>query len=222
MVPKPVSQSLSLKSPDRNVVKLANKFAVGRKTKGDSQFMKKEKLLRLNLQFFAEGEVDDQETPAEAKKTESNVDNKVPYDRFKEKIDEVNSLKAELAKIKKAQEEAEKAKLEEQNEYKKLYEQAQQELAQIKEAALNAKKDALLAKAGYSDEQIALLRNSITGGTDEEISQSVSQLTAVIPPKPNYVDPSPMNGERDKPEPVDERSIGIDLFKRLKAKGKIK
>jgi hypothetical protein len=214
-----VSQSLSLKSSDRNVVKLANKFAVGRKTKGDSQVMKKE---NLNLQFFAEGEVDDQETPAEAKKTESNVDNKVPYDRFKEKIDEVNSLKAELAKIKKAQEEAEKAKLEEQNEYKKLYEQAQQELAQIKEAALNAKKDALLAKAGYSDEQIALLRNSITGGTDEEISQSVSQLTAVIPPKPNYVDPSPMNGERDKPEPVDERSIGVDLFKRLKAKGKIK
>jgi hypothetical protein len=219
MIPKSVSQSLSLKSSDRNVVKLANKFAVGRKTKGESQFMKKE---NLNLQFFAEGEVDDQETPAEAKKTESNVDNKVPYDRFKEKIDEVNSLKAELAKIKKAQEEAEKAKLEEQNEYKKLYEQAQQELAQIKEAALNAKKDALLAKAGYSDEQIALLRNSITGGTDEEISQSVSQLTAVIPPKPNYVDPSPMNGERDKPEPVDERSIGIDLFKRLKAKGKIK
>jgi hypothetical protein len=219
MIPKSVSQSLSLKSSDRNVVKLANKFAVGRKTKGDSQFMKKE---NLNLQFFAEGEVDDQETPAEAKKTESNVDNKVPYDRFKEKIDEVNSLKAELAKIKKAQEEAEKAKLEEQNEYKKLYEQAQQELAQIKEAALNAKKDALLAKAGYSDEQIALLRNSITGGTDEEISQSVSQLTAVIPPKPNYVDPSPMNGERDKPEPVDERNIGIDLFKRLKAKGKIK
>jgi hypothetical protein len=219
MIPKSVSQFLSLKSSDRNVVKLANKFAVGRKTKGESQFMKKE---NLNLQFFAEGEVDDQETPAEAKKTESNVDNKVPYDRFKEKIDEVNSLKAELAKIKKAQEEAEKAKLEEQNEYKKLYEQAQQELAQIKEAALNAKKDALLAKAGYSDEQIALLRNSITGGTDEEISQSVSQLTAVIPPKPNYVDPSPMNGERDKPEPVDERNIGIDLFKRLKAKGKIK
>jgi hypothetical protein len=219
MIPKFVSQSLSLKSSDRNVVKLANKFAVGRKTKGDSQVMKKE---NLNLQFFAEGEVDDQETPAEAKKTESNVDNKVPYDRFKEKIDEVNSLKAELAKIKKAQEEAEKAKLEEQNEYKKLYEQAQQELAQIKEAALNAKKDALLAKAGYSDEQIALLRNSITGGTDEEISQSVSQLTAVIPPKPNYVDPSPMNGERDKPEPVDERNIGVDLFKRLKAKGKIK
>src|SRR5690606_15002837 len=219
MIPKSVLQSLTLKSSDRNVVKLAIKFAVGRKTKGDSQFMKKE---NLNLQFFAEGEVDDQETPAEAKKTESNVDNKVPYDRFKEKIDEVNSLKAELAKIKKAQEEAEKAKLEEQNEYKKLYEQAQQELAQIKEAALNAKKDALLAKAGYSDEQIALLRNSITGGTDEEISQSVSQLTAVIPPKPNYVDPSPMNGERDKPEPVDERSIGVDLFKRLKAKGKIK
>ena len=182
-----------------------------------------QQLRRLNLQFFAE-QNGDQNPPAEAQNTdkETVVDNKVPYDRFKEKIDEVNSLKAELAKIKKAQEEAEKAKLEEQNEYKKLYEQAQQELAQIKEAALNAKKDALLAKAGYSDEQIALLRNSITGGTDEEISQSVAQLTAVIPPKPNYVDPSPMNGERDKPEPVDERSIGVDLFKRLKAKGKIK
>lgn len=180
-----------------------------------------QQLRRLNLQFFAD---DDQNPPAEAQNTdkETVVDNKVPYERFKAKVDEVNTLKAELEKIKKAQEEAEKARLEEQNEYKKLYEKAQQELAQLKADTINAKKSALLAKAGYNDEQIAVLRNTVTGETDDEISQSIEQLKAVFPPKPAYVDPSPMNGERDKPEPVDERQLGIQWYQRLKEKGKIR
>src|SRR5690625_1320676 len=71
----------------------------------------------------------------ETKNTEEQtqeVDNKIPYDRFKAKVDEANALKEKLAEIEKANEEAERKKLEEQNEYKKLYEQAQEQLAALK------------------------------------------------------------------------------------------
>src|SRR5690606_33314730 len=71
---------------------------------------------------------------------EENVDNKIPYDRFKAKVDEANALKEKLAKIEKAQEEAKRKELEQQNEYKTLYEQAQEQLAQFKADALNARK----------------------------------------------------------------------------------
>ena len=163
-----------------------------------------------------------QQPSAETKNTDNQqVSNKVPYERFKEKVDEVNALKAQLAELQKAQEEAEKKRLEEQNEYKKLYEKAVKELEEFKRQTLNAKKDALLAKAGYDDEQIRVLRNTLTGETDEELAQSIEQVKAVFPPKPKYVDPSPMNGERDRPEPIDERDIGFKWGKILKSKGKI-
>lgn len=159
------------------------------------------------------------ETSAETKNTETKtVENKVPYERFKEKVDEVNKLKERLAALEKEREEAEKRKLEEQNEYKKLYEKAQKELEQFKIQTLNAKKDALLAKAGYSDEQVAVLRNSLTGETDEELEKSLEQLKVVIPPKPRYVDPSPMNGVRREPEPKDISEIGVKQFEKIKSK----
>src|SRR5690606_19235188 len=159
-----------------------------------------------------------QQPSAETKNTDNQqVSHKVPYERFKEKVDEVNALKAQLIELQKAQEEAEKKRLEEQNEYKKLYEKAVKELEEFKRQTLNAKKDALLAKAGYDDEQIRVLRNTLTGETDEELTQSIEQLKAVFPPKPKYVDPSPMNGERDRPEPVEDRDIGFKWGKYVKS-----
>lgn len=92
------------------------------------------------------------------------------------------------------------------------------QLEAIKADALNVKKDALLAKAGYTDEQIAVLRGTVAGETDEELTQSIEAMKAVIAPKPEYVDPSPMNGERKKPEQVSAEEKGRDLFKRLRGK----
>lgn len=160
-----------------------------------------------------------QQPSAETKNTDNQqVSHKVPYERFKEKVDEVNALKAQLAELKKAQEEAEKKRLEEQNEYKKLYEKAVKELEEFKRQTLNAKKDALLAKAGYDDEQIRVLRNTLTGETDEELAQSIEQVKAVFPPKPKYVDPSLMNGIRQEPEPKDISEIGVKQFEKIKSK----
>ncbi|MHC8516781.1 hypothetical protein [Sporosarcina sp. ITBMC105] len=181
----------------------------------------KRKWLRLDLQTFAaqdeeQTKVDD--TPAGAEKTDTEVDNKVPYDRFKAKVDEANSLKTQLAELQAAQEAAERTKLEEQNEFKSLYEKAQADLAALKADALNAKKDALLAKAGYTDEQVALLRGTIAGESDEELTQAIEGLKAVIAPKPTYVDPPLGNGERSKTETQDRSEIGVKAFERIKNK----
>lgn len=167
--------------------------------------------------------IDDKQASAEAENTETKqVDTKVPYDRFKAKVDEANALKEEIARLREAKEAEERKQLEEQNEFKALYEKAQEQLAQIKADALNAKKDALLIQAGYTSDQIKVLRNTVAGETDEEIAQSIEDLKMVISPKPNYVDPSPMNGLRDKPEQKSGEEIGKSLFERLKAKGKIR
>src|SRR5690625_5988563 len=95
----------------------------------------------------------------ESLKTEEpkDVDNKIPYDRFKAKVDEANALKEKLAEIERQQEEAKRKELEEQNEYKTLYEQAVQEKEQAKQEALNLRKQTLLSQAGYDNEQSKLL-----------------------------------------------------------------
>lgn len=120
--------------------------------------------------------------------------------------------------VQKERDEAERKRLEEAQEYKVLADKYRADLEALKADALNAKKDALLAKAGYTDEQITLLRGTVTGETDEELTQAIEGLKAVIAPKPTYVDPSPMNGQRDKPDPKDETQIGRDLYERIKHK----
>src|SRR5690625_2232355 len=89
---------------------------------------------------------------------QKEVDNqRIPYDRFKAKVDEANALKEKLAEIERQQEEAKRKELEEQNEYKTLYEQAVQEKEQAKQEALNLRKQTLLSQAGYDNEQSKLL-----------------------------------------------------------------
>src|SRR5690625_4234966 len=129
--------------------------------------MKKKDLLRLNLQHFADkGEV------AESKEEETNAtdasliteeqvertekegeDKRIPYDRFKQKVDEVNKLKEKLAQIEQEQAKAKRQELEEQERYKELYEQALQEKEQARQEALSLRKMGELRQAGYSEEQ---------------------------------------------------------------------
>ncbi|MBS4195338.1 DUF4355 domain-containing protein [Lederbergia citri] len=120
--------------------------------------------------------------------------------------------------IQKERDEAERKRLEEAQQYKELAEKYREELESQKADVLKAKKDAMLAKAGYTDEQIGVLRNTIAGETDEELTQAIEGLKAVIAPKPKYVDPSPMNGERGKPEPVDGTELGKSMYAKIKHK----
>ena len=89
-----------------------------------------------------EGQTKNNSTDASLNTDEQSkeVDNKIPYERFKEKVDEVNALKEKLAAIEKEQADAKRKELEEQNEYKTLYEQALQQAEQAKQEALNLRK----------------------------------------------------------------------------------
>src|SRR5690625_7135355 len=121
-------------------------------------------------------------TDASKNTEERKVDNqRIPYERFKEKVDEVNELKKKLAEIEKAQKEKERKELEEQNEYKKLYEQAVQEAEKAKQNALNTKKSALLAQAGYDANQAKALVKLVEGEDDESIKESIKKLQALFP-----------------------------------------
>lgn len=181
---------------------------------------------KLDLQFFAEpnestekqSEVDTSVPPVEEKLDEQ----KIPYDRFKKKVDEVNELKRKLAEIQKERDEAERKKLEEQNEYKALYEKALEDLNVFKQMALESKKDALLAQAGYTSEQIERYRKYLVGDTDEEIAASLDVLKKDIPPKTIGVDPNVGNSEKQTPKPKDEADVGRSIFQRLKEKGRIR
>ena len=163
---------------------------------------------------------DEAVTSDETKNTEEQeqqVENKIPYDRFKSKVDEVNALKEKLGQIEREQEEANRKKLEEQNEYKQLYEQAKETIEKQKEDALNAKKTSLLSQAGYNEEQISKLSKLVDGEDDEDIKQSIEELKTTFPTK-TYVDPNINNGARQKPEQVDAREVGLSAFERIKNK----
>jgi|SRR5690554_2123746 len=190
--------------------------------------MNKHELLRLNLQHFSEKESEDKTNIDETNPTDeslntgeqenTNVDNKIPYERFKAKVDEANALKEKLAEIEKEQEEAKRKELEEKEEYKTLYEQALQDAEQAKEEALSIKKNALLLQAGYGEEQAKLLVKLVEGENDEDIAESVKLLKATIPVKDDYADPSPLNGAKDKPEKVGADEVGAKVFERIKNK----
>lgn len=184
------------------------------------------KYLPLNLQFFAEEQpVDDK--PAEAQKTDTTeVDNKIPYDRFKQKVDEANELKRKLAELESAKQEEERKKLEEANEFKALYEKAQADLAAIQREAEAAKleslKTNLLVNAGYTGEQLERVRKYIVGADEESIKASLEEVKADIPPKSTGVDPSVNNSEKHTPPAKDLAEHGVSTYERLKALGKIR
>lgn len=151
-----------------------------------------------------------------------NVDSKhIPYDRFKAKVDEANALKEKLAKFEADKAEAERIKLEEQNEYKTLYEQALLQAEQAKAEALGTKKSALLTAVGYGEEQVGLLVKLVEGETDEEIAESIKHLQATIPVKDNYGDPSAFNGRTAKPKTVDAEELGRNAVSRVLHKIKL-
>lgn len=150
---------------------------------------------------------------------------KIPYDRFKAKVDEVNDLKARLDAFEKAQEDARLAELSEVDRAKAEAERLAGELQKAKEDALDAKKVGLLAKSGYNDEQITRYAKFVVGTTDEEINASLASLVEDIPPtkEKSYVDPSSKGmGARQTPAKKDLHDKGTSTYQRLKALGRIK
>lgn len=123
---------------------------------------------------------------------------------------------------KQLQEEAERKRLEEQGEYKDLAEKLQQKLDDYKSQALDAKKEALLSKAGYKEDQIERYKKYVDGETEEEIQASIDELKQDIPPVKPYVDPGAGNGQKQAPKKKDLHEKGKSIYQRLKEKGKIR
>ena len=146
---------------------------------------------------------------------------RIPYERFKQKVDEVNALKERLAEIEREQEEAKRKELEEQNEYKTLYEQALQQAEQAKQEALNLRKQTLLAQAGYDENQAKLLVKLVEGDDEETIAESIKQIQSTVPVKDNYADPSAFNGTKAKPKTVDAEELGRNAVSRVLHKIKL-
>lgn len=162
----------------------------------------------------------DESLTTEEQKQET-VDTKIPYDRFKAKVDEANALKEKLAKFEAEQSEKERKELEEREEYKTLYEQALKQAGEAKQEALTIKKNALLTQAGYSQEQTQLLAKLVDGDTDEDIAESIKLLKATIPAQDDYADPSALNGAKGKAETIDKEEIGRSAVSKVLHKIKL-
>src|SRR5690625_1083899 len=170
---------------------------------------------QTNIDEGKETSPTDESLNTEESKEESVGNQRIPYERFKAKVDEANALKEKLAEIERQQEEAKRKELEEQNEYKTLYEQAVQEKEQAKKEALNLRKQTLLTQAGYSDEQSELLVKLIEGDDEESIAESIKQIQSTVPVKDDYADPSAFNGAKAKPKTVDAEELGRSAVSRV-------
>lgn len=120
--------------------------------------------------------------------------------------------------------EAERKRLEENQEFKSLADQYKAELEKLKEdaqlAEKNSKRTTLLMKAGYNEEQIERYSKFVDGDDDAAMEAAVEQLKKDIPPTPKYVDPNAGNSSRQTPAPKDKEEKGRSLFQRLKAEGR--
>jgi hypothetical protein len=194
-------------------------------------------LLKLNLQRFADNPPQDPPTDPPTEVVDDPGENPTggaPDKGAEPKTftqDQLDAIIADrLARERKKQEdaerkireEAERKKLEENEEYKTLATKLQEQLDAIKGDALGAKKEALLAKAGYTQDQIEKYVKYVDGETDEQLSEAVEALKADIPPKPKFADPSPGNGGKQEPKKTDLHDTGVSMYQRLKAKGKIR
>ncbi|KMK75450.1 hypothetical protein [Alkalihalobacillus pseudalcaliphilus] len=190
--------------------------------------MKKRMLLPINLQYFAEPneeptEQNVNEQPEETPEGESPTKKqKVPYDRFKEKIDEVNDLKRQLKEFEEAKQAEETKDLADKQQWKELYDKSQEQLAEIKQSAFNAKKEAMLAKAGYTDEQIAKYGKYLEGETDEELRASLAELKADIAPKQGGVDPILNGNSRQESTILEPETKAKSYYQQLKASGRLR
>ncbi|MBO0602708.1 hypothetical protein I2483_13655 [Sporosarcina sp. E16_3] len=162
---------------------------------------------------------DDVNASAGTENTGTDVDSKtIPYDRFKAKVDESNALKKRLAEFEQAQEESERKRLEESENYKELAEKYREELEAQKVTALATRKQALITIAGYEGEQATLLTRLLEGSTDEELTESLEGLKKAFPVKAAYVDPSGMNGGSGRPAAKDGEELGASMYERIKHK----
>lgn len=202
--------------------------------------MKTRKFIPINLQYFAGGDVDPK--GEEVKQTDEIKEiDKVPETEPQEeptdkKEDVITLTQAELNKIitdrlardRKAKEEEDAKKaLKEQGEYKELYEQSQQTIAEMKAERAKAERDAGIIKSlksqGLNDEQVEShfkwVEKSV--GEEDSIEDVVKEYVSNFKVDTS-VDPSGGFGATQKPKPKEDENIGQELLARARAHTKVK
>lgn len=174
----------------------------------------------VNDENDTEDGTDEADTSADSSNTDEEGQ-KIPYSRFKDKVDEANRLAKQLKEIETSQEAKKLEELKEQEKYKELYEGALEEIESIKSQGAKTKIENELREAGYKEEQITRLSKLVEGETDEEVTKSIEDLKIAFPTK-SYVDPSPDQRKRQKHEGVGGDDIGQTMFDRLRKSGKLK
>ncbi|PEA75086.1 hypothetical protein [Bacillus wiedmannii] len=176
-----------------------------------------------NLQHFSDpnpGDPQDPPTPPESPTPPTPTHTDEDVQRMISEA--LAKAKAEAnEKAEKERQEAERKELVEKEKFKELYENLQQQLGEEKVKALDAKKETILVSAGYSAEQIVLIKDLLKGETDEDLKQSLESVKLAVLPLNNGADPSPGNPRRGNPEPKDLTDVGRDMYARLKANGKL-
>lgn len=155
----------------------------------------------------------DKKTEEEPKFTQADVDRIV-----KERLERERKKREEA--LERERQEAEKKRLEEQQQYKELAEKLKAEIAEKEAKALEASKRALMAQAGYTEEQINRYSKFVTGTNEDEIKASLEELKTDIPPKPSYVDPTVTNPPVYYPKQESGYDYGKALFNRIRGKKK--
>lgn len=182
--------------------------------------------------LIAEGKLNPDGTPIkdgqEPDKTPIGDDDEPKYTKAQINVMIQDRLKrekeAQEKKLAEEKAEADRKRLEENEEFKSLADQYKAELDRLKEDAQKAEKDSkktkLLMKAGYNEEQIERYSKFVDGEDEAAMEASVEQLKKDVPPTPKYVDPSAGNSSRQTPAPTNKEDKGRSLFQRLKAEGR--
>lgn len=202
--------------------------------------MKTRKFIPLNLQYFAKGDVDPNEEEVkktdEVKQTDEVKETGTQEEPTDKKEDVITLTQAELNKIitdrlardRKAKEEEDAKKaLKEQGEYRELYEQSQQTIAEMKAERAKAERDAEIARTlksqGLTDEQVEShfkwVEKSV--GEEDSIEDVVKEYVSNFKVDTS-VDPSGGFGATQKPKPKEDENIGQELLARARAHTKVK
>ena len=202
--------------------------------------MKTRKFIPINLQYFAEGDVDPKgeevKQTDEVKETDKVPETEPQEEPTDKKEDVITLTQAELNKIitdrlardRKAKEEEDAKKaLKEQGEYRELYEQSQQTIAEMKAERAKAERDAEIVRTlksqGLTDEQVEShfkwVEKSV--GEEDSIEDVVKEYVSNFKVDTS-VDPSGGFGATQKPKPKEDENIGQELLARARAHTKVK
>jgi len=142
------------------------------------------------------------DTPAEAKNTDTAADeHMIPKSRFDEVNQQLKQLRAEQEKAQREREAAEQQRLEEQNEFKALYEKERQKretaMAEMKALQLKSMRRSIAADVGLPNG----LADRLQGETEDEIKADAEALLKTLPkPAAPNLDGGAGNTKRKTPD----------------------